>query len=108
MLKTQVQANTIDNFKYPFEETFNDKIIDRIDQNQGIFNRIMEQGDFSTVVFRQHYGAVLAGIPAAFRDQGKRQLKAFCTHTGFDGAVSDYRRITGEFNSVSAVATALA
>ncbi|KPA12480.1 type I restriction endonuclease subunit R [Candidatus Magnetomorum sp. HK-1] len=49
-LKVQAQANTIDNFKFPFEELFNDKIIERMDQNQDLFNRLMEGGDFATSV----------------------------------------------------------
>ncbi|MDM8557081.1 beta-ketoacyl-[acyl-carrier-protein] synthase family protein [Desulfococcaceae bacterium HSG7] len=75
--------------------------------NAGIITKLIHALGGSEII-RQHYGAVLAGIPAAFRDQGKRQLDAFCAHTGFEGAVIDYRRITGEFNSASAVAAVLA
>jgi type I restriction enzyme R subunit len=50
-LGTQAGANTYDNFKYPFEDAYKDKVIDRMDQNQEIFNRLMEEGDFSTLVF---------------------------------------------------------
>lgn len=50
-LKVQARANTLDNFKYPFEESYHNKIIDRMDQNQDIFNRLMEGGDFATIVF---------------------------------------------------------
>ncbi|MBF0452846.1 MAG: hypothetical protein HQK75_19235 [Candidatus Magnetomorum sp.] len=39
-----------DNFKFPFEELFNDKIIERMDQNQDIFNRLMEGGDFAKAI----------------------------------------------------------
>ena len=49
-LKVQARANTLDNFRFPFEESFNDKIIDRMDQNQEIFNRLMDGEDFTTVV----------------------------------------------------------
>ena len=49
-LKVQARANTLDNFRFPFEESFNNKIIDRMDQNQEIFNRLMDGGDFTTVV----------------------------------------------------------
>ncbi len=50
-LGTQARANTYDNFKYPFEDAYKDKVIDRMDQNQEMFNRLMEEGDFSTLVF---------------------------------------------------------
>ncbi len=54
------------------------------------------------------YGALLAGIPAAGRREGQRQLKAFLAQTGFGKPVIDYRRITGQFASASAVAAVLA
>lgn len=54
------------------------------------------------------YGAVLAGIPAAHREPGRRQLEAFLAATGFSGPVIDYRRATGEFASASAAAAVLA
>ena len=50
-LGTQARANTYENFKYPFEDTYKDKVIDRMDQNQEMFNKLMEEGDFSTLVF---------------------------------------------------------
>ncbi|MBC8462545.1 MAG: hypothetical protein H8D67_31645 [Deltaproteobacteria bacterium] len=50
-LGTQARANTYENFKYPFEDAYKDKVIDRIDQNQEMFNRLIEEGDFSTLVF---------------------------------------------------------
>ncbi|SLM30422.1 conserved hypothetical protein [Desulfamplus magnetovallimortis] len=49
-LKIQALANTIDNFKFPFEDAFINKVIDRMDQNTDIFNRLMEGGDFSDLV----------------------------------------------------------
>ena len=54
------------------------------------------------------YGAVLAGIPARFRDQGQQQLTDFIRQSGFSGPVIDYRGFVGEFASASAVATVLA
>ncbi len=75
--------------------------------NAGIITHLLgDLGGFK--IIRQPYGAILAGIPAAFRKQGKRQLGAFCDQTDFEGVVIDYRRITGEFNSASAVAAAMA
>ena len=50
-LGTQARANTIENFKYPFEDAYKDKVIDRMDQNQEMFNNLMEEGEFSTLVF---------------------------------------------------------
>ena len=31
-------------------DAFNNKVIDRMDQNQGIFNRLMDGGDFNALV----------------------------------------------------------
>ncbi|MCI5179582.1 MAG: type I restriction endonuclease subunit R, partial [Candidatus Electrothrix sp. AW3_4] len=50
-LQTQARANTLDTFKFPFEELFMNKLIERMEQNQGIFERIMEdKDDFGSVV----------------------------------------------------------
>ena len=57
---------------------------------------------------RERYAAVFAGIPAAYEESGRRQLKGFLDSTGFKGPVVDYRRWTGEFASASAVAAFLA
>ena len=54
------------------------------------------------------YGALLAGIPGGCRKKGQAQLQAFLTLAGFESPVIEYRRITGEFASASAVAAAIA
>ncbi len=54
------------------------------------------------------YVLVLAGIPAAMRDQGEGQLARFLELTRLSIPVIRYRQLTGEFASASAVATALA
>jgi len=48
-LQSQAKVNKIDTFKYAFEDLFITKLIDRIDQNQEIFEKILEDkvfGDF--------------------------------------------------------------
>jgi 3-oxoacyl-(acyl-carrier-protein) synthase len=54
------------------------------------------------------YGVLMVGIPAAFRQLGDRQLSEFMEITGFAGPVIDYRQVTGEFASASAVAAVMA
>ncbi len=49
-LKTQAQANKIDTFKFAFEEVFVDKLIERMEQNQEIFERILEDQSFGSLV----------------------------------------------------------
>lgn len=49
-LKVQARANSIDNFKFPFTDAFTNKVIERMDQNTGIFDRLMDDGDFSALV----------------------------------------------------------
>ena len=49
-LQVQARANTIDNFKFPFTEAFDNLVIDRMDQNTDIFKRLMDGGDFSALV----------------------------------------------------------
>ena len=57
---------------------------------------------------KRKYGAVFAGIPGSHRDTGSNQLSQFLAGSDFGGPVIDYRRLTGEFASASAVATVLA
>ncbi len=45
-LKVRAQSNPIDNFKYAFEEIFIQTLIDRMDSNQDIFEKIMENTEF--------------------------------------------------------------
>jgi 3-oxoacyl-[acyl-carrier-protein] synthase-1/3-oxoacyl-[acyl-carrier-protein] synthase II len=54
------------------------------------------------------YGAVFAGIPGAQRDNGNKQLELFINAAGRDCPVIDYRAVTGEFASASAVAAVIA
>jgi len=49
-LGVQAKSNTIDNFKYGFEDVFVSKLVERMDQNQDIFNKIMEDTTFAGVV----------------------------------------------------------
>lgn len=61
-----------------------------------------------TDLFSATYGVLLVGIPAAFRLQGEKQLSEFLARAAFTGPVIDYRRLTGEFASASAVAAVIA
>ena len=54
------------------------------------------------------YGAVFAGIPCSHRDKGDEQLALFINAAGCNCPVIDYREVTGQFASASAVAAAIA
>lgn len=49
-LKNQARANKLDTFKFAFEETFLEKLIERMEQNQEIFERILEDQSFGSLV----------------------------------------------------------
>ena len=49
-LKLQAKANKLDTFKFAFEETFIDKLIERMEQNQEIFEKILEDQSFGDLV----------------------------------------------------------
>lgn len=49
-LKEQAQNNPIENFKYGFEELLLDKLIARMEQNQDIFTKMMDDKEFGDVV----------------------------------------------------------
>jgi len=58
--------------------------------------------------FNDRYGVILAGLPAACRSEGDIQLQTLLALTGFNHPVIDYRKLTGEFASASAVAAVMA
>lgn len=49
-LQTQARANKIDTFKYAFDDMFFNKLINRMDQNQDIFDKILENKTFGNLV----------------------------------------------------------
>lgn len=50
-LQVQARVNRIDTFKYAFEDQALDRIIDRMSQNEEIFNRITSEEKFKDFVF---------------------------------------------------------
>ncbi len=49
-LQIQAKANKIDTFKFPFETMFINKVLERMDQNQAIFEKILEKPSFRSFV----------------------------------------------------------
>lgn len=49
-LQTQAKVNKIDTFKFAFDDKFIDKLIGRMDQNQEIFEKILEDKAFGDLV----------------------------------------------------------
>lgn len=49
-LKMRAQNNPIENFKYAFEEVFIQTLIDRMKDNEEIFDKVMENNDFKNDV----------------------------------------------------------
>ncbi|WP_246245536.1 hypothetical protein [Flagellimonas amphidinii] len=49
-LQKQAKANKMDTFKYAFEDMFMTKLIGRMDQNQDIFEKILEDKIFGDLV----------------------------------------------------------
>ncbi|MEM9834282.1 MAG: DEAD/DEAH box helicase family protein [Bacteroidota bacterium] len=49
-LKSQAKVNKIDTFKFVFEDSFIEKLISRMDQNQDIFERVLEDKVFGDLV----------------------------------------------------------
>jgi type I restriction enzyme R subunit len=49
-LQKQAKVNQLDTFKYAFDEMFIDKLIDRMDQNKEIFEKILENQSFGSLV----------------------------------------------------------
>jgi len=49
-LKLRAQSNPLENFKYAFDEVFVQTMIDRMDSNEDLFEKVMENPDFKRVV----------------------------------------------------------
>ncbi len=49
-LRKRAKNNPIENFKYAFEDVFTNKMIERMDSNQSIFEKVMEDSEFSSDV----------------------------------------------------------
>ena len=49
-LELQAKSNSIQNFKFGFEDKFMDKSISRMEQNQDIFTKMMNDKDFGNIV----------------------------------------------------------
>jgi len=49
-LKKQAQNNSKDNFRYAFKDAFEDKAYKRMDQNQEIFIKMMNDDDFQKAI----------------------------------------------------------
>jgi type I restriction enzyme R subunit len=49
-LSLQAKSNSIENFKFGFEDVFLNKLIQRMELNQDIFSKIMDNDDFSHLV----------------------------------------------------------
>ena len=49
-LQVQAKANKMDTFKYAFEDMFLNKLVERMDQNQDIFDKIIENKSFGSLV----------------------------------------------------------
>jgi type I restriction enzyme R subunit len=49
-LLKQASSNTIENFKFGFDDIFMDKLIERMEQNQDIFTKMMDDKEFGNLV----------------------------------------------------------
>ena len=49
-LAEQAKTNTMENFRFGFDEVFMDKLIGRMDQNQDIFTKMMDDPEFGGLV----------------------------------------------------------
>lgn len=49
-LGEQARNNSMDNFRFGFDDVFMDKFIGRMDQNQDIFNKVMDDDEFGKIV----------------------------------------------------------
>jgi type I restriction enzyme R subunit len=71
-IQQAAMANSLENFGYVFDKALEDKFIDRMDQNQEIFARYMNDKDFQRLVSewmrKQVYDQVRAQPPDSFSE----------------------------------------
>ena len=103
-LGLQAQTNTIDNFKYGFEEVFVDKMVERMDQNQDIFNKIMDDKAFAAVVKDYLLKKVYDRLNKDSGDRSKDTL-FFSDVISDEEATPEQRKIYFPVRSLQAVAT---
>lgn len=58
-LAAQAQANTLENFRFGFERSFETKVIERRDANEEIFNKLMDDPEFLATVTGAGFGPEL-------------------------------------------------
>ncbi|HAZ38138.1 MAG TPA: hypothetical protein DCY71_09900, partial [Clostridiaceae bacterium] len=49
-LVQKAKTNTIDDFRFAFEKVFINKVIDRMDQNQTFFTRVLDDEQFKNAL----------------------------------------------------------
>ena len=64
-LAKQAQSNTKENFKYGFEDKFMDVVIERMEQNQELFTKLMDDEKMASLV----KSMLLDRVFKRFRDQ---------------------------------------
>jgi 3-oxoacyl-(acyl-carrier-protein) synthase len=79
---------------------------ERAEHNPDIIQSLIRSLGNAEQICRK-FGALLVGIPAAFRESGEKQLREFLDQTRFNKPVIDYRKYTGEYASASATASVL-
>jgi len=77
------------------------------ENNPGVISSLIQKIECRQSL-NDRYGVILAGLPAACRSKGEIQLQTLLMQTGFNHPVIDYRKLTGEFASASAVAAVMA
>ena len=70
-LKASAEVNSIENFKFGFDEQFMNKLIERMEQNEDIFSKINDDKDFGSVV--KDY--MLNKVYNRFKTRGKKMKK---------------------------------
>ena len=75
--------------------------------NPEVISKLIQQIELQQPL-HDRYGVILAGLPSASRREGEIQLQTLLAQTGFNHPVIDYRKLTGEFASASAVAAVIA
>jgi len=78
------------------------------ENNPSVISSLIRSLGDAEAAINEKFAGLLLGIPRAYRKDGAKQLDEFLSLSGFLNPVIDYRKLTGEFASASAVAAVMA
>jgi len=72
-LRKKAQNNCIDNFRYPFDSAFINIVLDRMDQNETFFNKVLDDEQFQQNLKDMMMPIIYERLRTGTEAEGKRK-----------------------------------